>query len=325
MPKETYPLSHITHNYPNNYAIAFCTDAKYWPHVATAVKSIFVNSPLPLPDIYIFYEQQNLRWIKKLTRLAKTYQQSIFFRHFGLDLINGLGIDNRYGPASYIRIYLPELLMDYGYILYLDSDLIVTSDISSIFSFCQTGSSCIAARSALKVELIFHNQRLSRPLDIRYFNSGVLLIDTVRWRERNCTETVMNILRNNLDLCIFPDQDALNLFFNGNYQELPYQYNVTRRFYEDHADFNYPGEEQDIKAAAIAPTILHFSGTSKPWNLQDKHPFKQKYRDLRQTFHWYPYTFYMSFAESILLYQPLFKKVVQMLSKIRKLSFGSRN
>lgn len=300
MREKTLPSSLEQQGYPANHAIVFPTDANYWPHVATAIKSLFVQSHFPLPDIYVFYDQEKSQWIRKLNRLAKVHKQTIHFRRFGLELLKDIKINKRLGFATYFRIYLPDLLEKYKYILYLDSDLIATSDISSIFSQHPTGSHCIAARTALKVELIHHNERFGRRLDTPYFNAGVLLIDAVRWRERKCTDAIKRILIESPDLCIYADQDALNLFFDGNFQELPYQYNVTRRFYEEQNDYSYPGEEILIREAAKAPILVHFSGPSKPWHLHNKHPFRHRYRSLRGSFHWYPYSLCISLAELIL-------------------------
>jgi lipopolysaccharide biosynthesis glycosyltransferase len=290
MREKTLPSSLEQQGYPANHAIAFCTDANYWPHVATAIKSLFVQSHFPLPDIYVFYEREEPQWMRKLNRLAKAHKQTIHFRRFGLELLKNIEINNRFGPAAYFRIYLPDLLDKYRYILYLDSDLIATSDVCSIFSQVLSGSLCIAARCALKVELNHHNARLDRPLDTPYFNSGVLLIDSVRWREERCTEEIISILKDSPELSIYAEQDALNLLFQGHFHELPYQYNVTRRFYEEQNDYSYPGEEILIREAAKAPILVHFSGPSKPWHLHNKHPFRHRYRSLRGSFHWYPYS-----------------------------------
>lgn len=213
MREESFPPSLGQQGYPSNHAIAFCTDANYWPHVATAIKSLFVHSHSQLPEVYVFYERKDSQWMRKLNKLSRDHKRTIHFRSFGLELIHNIEINQRLGPASYFRIHLPDLLKKYDYILYLDSDMIIISDVTSIFSQHPTGSQCIAARSALKVELIHHNERFSRPLDTPYFNAGVLLIDAAFWREKKCTDAVMGVLRDSPDLCIYADQDALNLFF----------------------------------------------------------------------------------------------------------------
>lgn len=299
MREDSHPPSPRHKDHPGNDAIAFCTDSNYWPHVATAIKSLFVHSRSPLPDIYVFYEREDQGWMRKISKLSRVHGRTIHFREFGLELIQNIEINDRLGPACYFRIHLPNLLKEYSHILYLDSDLIAASDVASIFSQRPTDPLCIAARTALKVELLHHNERFGRPLDTPYFNSGVLLINAERWREKKCTEAVMGVLGDSPDLCLYADQDALNLFFRGHFQELPYEYNVTRRFYEVQFDYSYPGEERLIKEAAKAPIIIHYSGTSKPWHLGNKHPLRHRYRNLRGGFHWYPYTLYTSLAESL--------------------------
>jgi lipopolysaccharide biosynthesis glycosyltransferase len=110
----------------------------------------------------------------------------------------------------------------------------------------------------------------------------------------------MSILRNDSNLCTFADQDALNLFFHGHFHALPLAYNVTRHFYDKILDYNDPVDEVIAEEAAKAPIILHYTGSSKPWHLHNKHPLKQKYRNLRGRFHWYPYALGISTAESLL-------------------------
>ena len=303
MREESHPPIIGQQGYPGDHAIAFCTDRNYWPHVATAIRSLLIQSHAPLPDIYVFYEREDQQWMGKLNKLARAHKQTIYFRKFGLELIENADTKNRFGPAAYFRIHLPELLEKYSYLLYLDSDLIAASDFTSIFSQQPTGSTCIAARPNFKDESFYHNQRLGRPLDMPYFNSGVLLIDAVRWRKRNCTEGIMSILRDSADMCIYPDQDALNFFFQGHFHALPHAYNVTRRFYEKLdflPDYNDPEEEQILEDAAKAPILLHYTSTSKPWHLHNKHPLKHQYRYLRGRFHWYPYALGISIAESLL-------------------------
>jgi lipopolysaccharide biosynthesis glycosyltransferase len=301
--------------YPENHAIVFCTDGNYWPHLATAIKSLLIESQLPLPEIYIFYEVENAQWIRKLNRLAKTYKQLIHFRRFGLELLQTIKIVERLGNAAYFRIFVPLLLDQKSHILYLDGDLIATSDISSIFSHCPTGSQCVAARNSLKIELTYQNERLGRPLDTPYFNSGVLLIDAVHWRDSDCTEKMVSILKEFPDLCLYADQDALNLFIEGQFRALPYEYNVTRRFYEDQLDYSYPEEELLVNNATKAPVIVHYTSPSKPWHLHNKHPLRHRYRSLRGSFHWYPYSLCISLTETTL---ELLEKTKNKLSKLLK-------
>jgi len=300
MRAETNLSSLDQQGYPSDHAIAFCTDANYWPHLATAVKSVLVQAQTQLPDIFVFYDRESPKWMQRLNRLSSKYKQTIHFRKFSVDLVQNVEAIGHLSSAAYFRIHLPDLLDNYKHILYLDSDLIAISDVSSIFSYHPTGSLCITARSALKVEATYHNERFGRPLNTPYCNSGVLLIDAVRWKDNQCTEAIMRILRDVPHLCPMADQDGINIFFNGHFQDLPYEYNVTRRFYEDQFDFNYPGEDKKIKDAANAPIIVHYTSNSKPWHPHNKHPLRHRYRTLRGGFHWYPYSLFLSLAECFL-------------------------
>ena len=101
MTEESQPPNLKQEGYPGNHAIAFCTDGNYWPHVATAIKSLFVHIRLPLPEIYVFYEQENLPWMRKLKRLSRVHRQTIHFRKFGLELIQNIEFNERFGSAPW--------------------------------------------------------------------------------------------------------------------------------------------------------------------------------------------------------------------------------
>ena len=72
-----------------------------------------------------------------------------------------------------------------------------------------------------------------------------------------------------------PDQDALNVSIKK-WVELDLNYGVETSF----LDSNNKALKEKIKY----PKIIQFSGSSKPWNFRNKHPYKNLYwKYLKQT------------------------------------------
>ena len=107
----------------------------------------------------------------------------------------------------------------------------------------------------------------------RYFNAGIMIINFQKWKEENVSEklrTKVNQIRNNIN---YWDQDVLNSFVNGKFEELPLELNYTVDV--SNAETNIPNE---IK-------IIHYSGKSKPWDKKEKSSnFVSYYQELEQYF-----------------------------------------
>jgi lipopolysaccharide biosynthesis glycosyltransferase len=98
--------------------------------------------------------------------------------------------------------------------------------------------------------------------DTPYFNSGVLLFNLdnhseVVSRMRTAQRLIPNLMGKSSCL----DQDALNIAFNGAWDELPEEWNFTTRAYLDRGIGN--------------PSLLHATGSEKPWHFPNRHPYKQ--------------------------------------------------
>ncbi len=274
----------------SNSAILLCINYSYWPHAATAIRSILVSSPKLKSPIFIIYDLPNERWMSKLKGIAASFQSHLEFIRFNNSDVKDFKIFGRLSSAAYYRLFAPNLLSNYSKILYLDADLVVQGDITELLQN-DFSPYALAARSVPLAEARTVNKNLERDLATPYFNSGVLVIDTNKWESLACTEHICNIIRNDTHRLSYADQCALNLFFNGNYKQLPLEWNVTRRFFEDGVnDTMYTlDEKKEIKNARANPRIIHYTGDYKPWHVRCLHPLRNRYWKHRSTFHWYPY------------------------------------
>ena len=160
--------------------------------------------------------------------------------------------------AVYIRLFISDILTQYDKLLYLDCDLIVQGDISTLF---ETPMADYVISGVLDQGMAYHRkhtpkftnyceQTLGLTQQQGYINSGVLLINSALWRQQQCTQLCLDAL-GKLSEPLYPDQDVLNMVFKGAINYLPAQWNVTR-----------DGEpDPDVQAK-----VIHYTGELKPWN-----------------------------------------------------------
>lgn len=193
------------------------------------------------------------------------------------------------------RLLFPVLAPNVNRAIYLDVDLIVLDDIKKLWVEELEGN-IIGAVPLFVDRLRIVNGFLqeigvSIEENYSYFNSGVMLVDYNKWREKegNNENIIYSLLR--LSEIINPDSvpDELILnkyaYLNHCYKPLPHKYNVnpyysykwlksnerkltskekaTLREYEEYIQRNNYSEQIHFEGL---PVIRHFFGPEKPWN-----------------------------------------------------------
>lgn len=176
-------------------------------------------------------------------------------------------VSERFPKVVFFRLVLPEILLGYDKIVYLDSDLAVERDIKDLYDI-DMGEDFIAATRGMgfpswvkgdpKRLAWYRQQGIVEVAD--YFNSGINMINA---REFRCRHLLPQLVQKALASPYFPEQDALNIVCRGHVTYLDGRWNVgvaycRRRMYDaDGAEF------RDILENAC---ILHYNSAEKPWN-----------------------------------------------------------
>ena len=190
---------------------------------------------------------------KKYGELCEKYGAELFYHHVELpEWVHELESVQKWTPGALMRLYLPELLPDVDKILYLDCDVVVNTDVRTIWNTSVLNAPLAAVPDSDMPRFSPKRVQIYHSLDIdpsNYFCSGILLfnLDYLR-RTISLSERSMDLLRRYPEL-LFPDQDILNLLFQQSYVHFPEHYN--RYMY-------YPD-------ASAGSGILHYAAGSKPW------------------------------------------------------------
>ncbi|WP_123041896.1 glycosyltransferase family 8 protein [Cohnella candidum] len=252
-------------------------DNCYAQHLAVAFVSVLANLACERRvRFYVADGELTADNRELLTRSVTRHGGEIEFLSVSRDAFNDLFIakGRHITQASYYRLVIPEMLRDrlIEKAVYLDCDLIVRDDISKLLDVpmedCPIGA----------VEDLgggFRRADLGMPDNAAYFNSGVLLIHLPKWREARITERVFRFVRENPHRMHYHDQDGLNAVLHGQWMALHPKWNVQRNML---GRIDAAGDKREkFRQAVKQPSIVHFTGNSKPWHYDNAHPYKKEY------------------------------------------------
>jgi lipopolysaccharide biosynthesis glycosyltransferase len=186
-------------------------------------------------------------------------------------------------PLNYARNYLGDMLdLCVDRVIYLDSDVVVVDDIHKLWTTTLSGARVIGAPEYCHTNLTkyFTDVFWSDPVmsgtftSARrkpcYFNTGVMVMDLVRWREGNYRgriEKWMEVQRKTriYELGSLP---PFLLVFAGDVEAMDHQWNQHGL-----GGDNVRGTCRSLHPGPVS--LLHWSGKGKPWvRLDAKRPCK---------------------------------------------------
>lgn len=187
---------------------------------------------------------------------------SIEWRHIELNSLIDLPVPEKYmNPVIYARILIPHLLEGDRF-LYLDSDLTVIDDISSLWDTNFAGRAAVAVRDRFGT----FGKRFGAidPFGVSaqapYFNSGVILINATVWRQRNVSARVLEFMRENRSNSNLGDQDGLNVILHNDWVEADFRWN-----WQAVPDMRVARKAQLFGLDIQDKSIIHFVTSWKPW------------------------------------------------------------
>ena len=243
--------------------IAFAIDEDYIQHFTVALISILENNVgIPI-EIFVLHD---------LINQEKLLESSAFFLNVYDLKLNLLQIDSSYfdlypvsrlyPKAIYYRLLIAEIIPSYvDKLLYLDSDIVVTASLSDILKLSFKLKNIFAAEDAVNSNIA---RMSSLGIELKsYFNSGVLVINLDAWRKNQIGKELMLTLEHYKESIVLPDQDILNIYFRGDWGNLPQTFN--------------PSNLDDFENPKRIPVIIHYMGGSKPWHYLNTHRYKYLY------------------------------------------------
>ena len=168
--------------------------------------------------------------------------------------------------ASLLRLRLPSVLKDIDRVVYLDCDLVLLNDITTLYDtdlldfplaacldFWLSGASPFAPPGWDVGAWHKFLSEVVRLTDSKaYFNAGVMVMDLRRFRNTSLIHSAEGFLGQTNYRTPFVDQDALNHVIDGAFVRLDSRWNVLAAL--GHSD----------------PWIIHYAGPHKPWSREGR-------------------------------------------------------
>ncbi len=183
----------------------------------------------------------------------------------------------RWPMAVWARCFVDVLLPDVtGNLLYLDTDVVVVDDISSILNVNLDGSVFAAFPETTREYCTGPDGKFLR-LGLGdeyefYFNSGVMVFNMSEYRRLGGSEKIVELVRAYEDRIVDPDQDVLNLFAEGRVKALAPRWNYNDGWLDKQFAMRLGGRKYrgrvplEVLQAILNPGIIHYKGCKhKPW------------------------------------------------------------
>ncbi|KAL4569312.1 hypothetical protein LXL04_024948 [Taraxacum kok-saghyz] len=264
--------------------IAMTLDATYLRGSIAGVFSIIQHSTCPENTVFHFLTTHHLSPTLRRTITTTFPYLNFHLHHFNTGLVkNKISTSIRRAldqPLNYARVYLSNLLPDTVHrVIYFDSDVIVVDDVVKLWEI-NLNSHVLGAPEYCHANFThyftpkfwsdpyFSDAFKHRPAKPCYFNTGVMVIDMMKWRRFKITEKLerwMEIQKRHriYELGSLP---PFLLVFAGDVEAVEHRWNQHGL-----GGDNVEGLCRDLHPGPVS--LLHWSGKGKPWlRLDSKRP-----------------------------------------------------
>jgi len=262
----------------NNIPVVFNCDNNYVKYLSVVIQSIIDNSSINNNYDIIILNNGITKENKEILCSMVANYDNFSIRFYNMDAlavkynVNSWFTANHVNHAAYYRIFIPLIFKNFTKIIYLDSDIVLQTDVAYLYREDLSGCSVGAIKDTW-VSIVdkdnefcfngFYNYA-KRVLNItninKYFNSGVLLIDVIKFLEKEYFQQFIKI--GEINNQYFHDQNILNSVLHNDLKLLDPLWNMQI----NQNDGMLLNDISDYKNAKI----LHFCSKFKPWNKSDK-------------------------------------------------------
>ncbi len=275
----------MKNNIAQKIHIALAFDEKFWPPAYATMRSVCLAShkrkDLVFHLCYPGLSEEGIKWLEKISKefgsqiVHHNIKDNEDYQYFA----KRLPYTKHISSVAYARMILDKIIdKKIKRLVYLDCDLLIRAPIENFAAIDLEGYPLGAIKDAHQLRWtngrdVAHDYDLLDPAD-PYFNSGVLLINLEKWRQKNMVKTLLELEENKSLERLTHDQQILNYIFANNWKQLDGRWNML-------------AGSRAIEA--LDPYIVHYTGPNKPWNLVSFLPFARVYRHVMTNELFYKY------------------------------------
>lgn len=289
----------------NNIPVVMAFNDSFAPYAGTAILSALKSSSQECNYDFLIFDGKISDRNKLLLTKAVSGYKNVSIRYLNpTPFFHSLNLPTHmhFSRDIYYRLYIPEVCSQYERVIYIDGDTIIKGDLSKLFDTELNGNAIAAVQDCIMINFrklkvpsiqstgsLEAEDYLSKYLKLKdpslYFQSGVLLFDIKEASKR--LGVIRDILENGKTFW-FPDQDILNITYQGHVQFLDDRWNVfhgngdIKTFFEK---LPYDVRNKYFKSRQD-PLIVHYAGERKPW-LKIDVDFAEDFWEMARETPWY--------------------------------------
>lgn len=240
--------------------IFFASDNNYAPYLAVSLKSLLSNASSDfLYKIHILTSNICDEYKEKINAL-KTDNSTIEFISLENELKaikDKFHLRDYYSIETYYRFFIADLFPQYNKVIYLDCDIAVLGDISDLYCTNITNYMVGAVQEQVMSHYDVFGRYVEEVLDVKrkkYFNAGVLLINTELFRAQHVQEKFFNMMAR-FKFRVTQDEDYLNVICKNKVKYLDLGWNKM------------PFEETGFDDVDLQ--LIHYNLGWKPWHYEN--------------------------------------------------------
>ena len=244
----------------NIIPIFFATDDNYMPFLRVALQSITKNtSKNNKYEIYVLntgLKEENIENLKKFNK-ENISVKSVNIEEKIKDFSNRLHTRDYYSKSTYYRLFIPTMFPQYDKALYLDSDIVVLSDIANLYNI-NIGNNMVGAIPDESVQIVpeffKYVENFLGIERINYFNAGILVMNLKEMRKQNFEQKFLEMLMQ-IKFNVAQDQDYLNVICKDKVKYISFSWNKM------------PLKCNNANVKDL--NLIHYNLSFKPWHYDD--------------------------------------------------------
>ena len=260
----------------------------YVPYMLTMLKSLFQHNKCQI-TVYLFHSRIDEATLTKARDYIESQGQTFSPIRVGSDVFDDAPVNMHFTKEMYYRLLASKLLPEREErVLYLDPDILIRGSVEEFYCLPFDGNMLIAMADPPQgndprcPDNRPHWQRLGLPEGSSYINSGVLLMNLKLMREQGFdVNRIFGIIEEKRSDLIYPDQDAINIYFRDSMKLWKNLYNYNPGLLADEVvkwglSKKYRRREN--------PIIVHFMGPVKPWSIHYRNKYCYEYQAVYKEF-----------------------------------------
>ena len=278
----------------NCVPVVFAASNSFVPYFAVCFQSMIENtSSCNNYDVILIESNVSEDNKKILSAMVEDYQNITLRFYNAQELVKNYNLkaNEHITTETYYRFLIQQVIPDYKKVLYLDSDMIINSDVAQLYNTDVDGYMVAAVRDAeflgningaSKTIKAYATEVLKMKNPYNYFQAGVLLFNETEMRKAYSLDQWLAFASTPYK---YNDQDVLNIYCEGRVKYIDMEWNLITDCNHTRVSEVIVHAPEDIKTeyarATANPKIIHSAGHIKPWHnpQEDKAEYFWKYAE----------------------------------------------